>query len=149
MSGFGPVVAFLTAVPMAYGATLRAHERWWARWKLRNYAPLEGDAREGDRVFASGVVHPLDETLVGGHPQFGPHPSGGFHARTLLGQRALPRVIPVPGGGPRSRRHEPAPEVIRSGSGSRACRVARIRAGQPWRSPSSPGDPAARARRIR
>ena len=65
MSGAGGVIAtILTAVPITVGAIYRAHERTRARWTMRNHDPLDGDAREGDLVFVSGIVRALDETLV-------------------------------------------------------------------------------------
>src|SRR5262249_61760509 len=65
----GPVSAaqalamLLASVPVGYGLTRRRHERWRARWLLRSCRTLD-DARESDRVYATGVVRPLDETLV-------------------------------------------------------------------------------------
>ena len=65
MSGAGGVIAtILTAVPLTFGATRRMHERWRARWRLRNHDPLDADARESDLVFVSGMVRPFEETLV-------------------------------------------------------------------------------------
>jgi hypothetical protein len=64
VSGFGSVFALITAVPITFGATRRLHERWRARWDLRNHDPLDLDAREGDLVFVGGIVRPLDETLI-------------------------------------------------------------------------------------
>ena len=42
----------------------RLRDRLRARWRLRDHAPLGTRSREGDLVFVSGTVHPLDETLV-------------------------------------------------------------------------------------
>src|SRR5690242_18255101 len=89
MSGFGSVFALITAVPLTFGATRRLHERWRAAWRLRHHEPLDARAREGDLVFVSGFVQPLDETLtapLSGRPCVayrsrvkpggpGPHPS--------------------------------------------------------------------------
>jgi hypothetical protein len=58
------VVAITAAITGTFGATRRMHERWRARWRLRNHDELDADAREGDLVYVSGVVRPLDETLV-------------------------------------------------------------------------------------
>jgi hypothetical protein len=53
----------LASMPVGYGLTRRRHERWRARWRLRSCRALD-DAHESDRVYATGIVRPLDETLV-------------------------------------------------------------------------------------
>ena len=63
MSAASTFAVFLASVPLTFGATRGLHERWRARWRLRDYPDLD-DARENGRVSATGVVRALDETLT-------------------------------------------------------------------------------------
>jgi hypothetical protein len=45
-------------------ARVPAVEEWRARWRLRGYAALDDDAHENELVVVTGVVRPLEDTLV-------------------------------------------------------------------------------------
>ena len=87
MSAIGAFLVLGTALPITAAATRRLHERWRARWHLRDYVDL-ASAREGDRVFVSGIVRALDETLVA--------PLSG---KTCVGYRARARGASTAGRG--------------------------------------------------
>lgn len=58
------ILAITAALSGTFGATRRLHERWRARWRLRDHDELDADAWEGDLVSVAGIVRPLDETLI-------------------------------------------------------------------------------------